>query len=376
MVPILPRILLWTDKEELTDFFDLDDVNEEFHDVLEELKNTPQLESIDEVKLFNEVYYQATRIVYEHPSPEILPRYVADIKSNLGWNFGAELVMTMVYYLLFLVEKAERPINKFYIQLIRNKLYRSVYWKPFKHCFERLKKENRYLKYTFKPCPYPVNVIRYEYIISWDIITHDFELSSIEQVLDLWEDIDDKYTAANMINNSMLIKYSGAERLKKREELEGFFKQYLNECKYRKKQKDEEIDIQEELRKKNDEIEELRSQLSILEMSNKALKLSNDSMVSDDGVMKSFTLQEIVAYCKRIPDWSDVRSIVSMLNRLLRKDGTEEDHEMVDSIEEEFLNRIKPRFAHQEIVLQKHVGTEIQNVEAGGTGVNNEIKKE
>lgn len=376
MVPILPRILLWTDKEELTDFFDLDDVNEEFHDVLEELKNTPQLESIDEVKLFNEVYYQATRIVYEHPSPEILPRYVADIKSNLGWNFGAELVMTMVYYLLFLIEKAERPINKFYIQLIRNKLYRSVYWKPFKHCFERLKKEKRYLKYTFKPCPYPVNVIRYEYIISWDIITHDFELSSIEQVLDLWEDIDDKYTAANMINNSMLIKYSGAERLKKREELEGFFKQYLNECKYRKKQKDEEIDIHEELRKKNDEIEELRSQLSILEMCNKSLKLSNDSMVSDDGVMKSFTLQEIVAYCKRIPDWSDVRSIVSMLNRLLRKDGTEEDHKMVDSIEEEFLNRIKPRFAHQEIVLQKHVGTEIQNVEAGGTGVNNEIKKE
>lgn len=111
-------------------------------------------------------------------------------------------------------------------------------------------------------------------------------------------------------------------------------------------------------------------------MCNKSLKLSNDSMVSDDGVMKSFTLQEIVAYCKRIPDWSDVRSIVSMLNRLLRKDGTEEDHKMVDSIEEEFLNRIKPRFAHQEIVLQKHVGTEIQNVEAGGTGVNNEIKKE
>lgn len=375
MVPNLPRILLWTDKEELTDFFDLDDVNEDFHDVLCELKSTPQLESIDEVKLFNEVYYQATRIVYERPLPEDLPRYVADIKSNLGWNFGAELVMTMVYHLLFLIEKMDRPINKFYIHLIRNRLYGSLYWKPFKHCFEKLKKEKKCLKYTFKPCPYPVNVIRHEYIISWDIITHDFNLSFIEQVLDLWEDIDDKYTVANMLNNSMLIKYSGHDRLMKRERLERFFKQYLNECKYRKKQKDEEIDIQEELRKKNEEIEDLRNKLSTLEMCNKSLRLSVDSMVSDDGVMKSFTLQEIVAYCKKKPEWSDVSSIVSMLNRLLRKDGTEEDHKMVDSIEDEFLNRIKPKVTHQEIVLKKQVGTEIQNIGAGGIGINNEIKE-
>ncbi len=36
----------------------------------------------------------------------------------------------------------------------------------------------------------------------------------------------------------------------------------------------------------------------------------------------------------------------------------------------------QPKIEIKEIVLQKHVGTEIQNVEAGGTGVNNEIKKD
>ncbi len=37
---------------------------------------------------------------------------------------------------------------------------------------------------------------------------------------------------------------------------------------------------------------------------------------------------------------------------------------------------IEPKIEIKEVVLQKHVGTQIQNVEAGGTGVNNEIKKD
>ena len=36
----------------------------------------------------------------------------------------------------------------------------------------------------------------------------------------------------------------------------------------------------------------------------------------------------------------------------------------------------KPKIEIKEVVLQKHVDTEIQNVAAGGTGVNNEIKKD
>lgn len=37
---------------------------------------------------------------------------------------------------------------------------------------------------------------------------------------------------------------------------------------------------------------------------------------------------------------------------------------------------IEPKIEIKEVVLQKHVDTQIQNVEAGGTGVNNEIKKD
>jgi hypothetical protein len=58
------------------------------------------------------------------------------------------------------------------------------------------------------------------------------------------------------------------------------------------------------------------------------------------------------------------------------EDGTREELKKVSSITSFIKNRDKPTPTHHEIVLQKHVGTEIQNVEAGGTGVNNEIKKD
>ena len=53
----------------------------------------------------------------------------------------------------------------------------------------------------------------------------------------------------------------------------------------------------------------------------------------------SFTLSQIVDYCKRRVSWEDVRPIVAMLNVLLRGGASSEDVELVDSIEAEFLSR-------------------------------------
>lgn len=281
MVPIVPRIFLWTDKEDLTDFFHLDEVNEEFYDVLCELKDATQLGDIDEVKLFNEVYYQATRIVFERPMPDDLPRYILDIKGNVGKEISAELVMTMVYHLLILIRITDRPINKFYISLIRDKLYRSIYWKPFKHCFEKLKKEGKHLSYTFKPCPYPANVIRYNCIISWDVITNDYELSYIETVMNLWEDIREKYTLATMIESSMVRRFRGKEYVLKKEQIHKFFLQYLNDCEMKQKQALKERELMEEAKNKENALE---NQIKILQD-----KLGNESVplsVLAEGLME------------------------------------------------------------------------------------------
>ena len=87
---------------------------------------------------------------------------------------------------------------------------------------------------------------------------------------------------------------------------------------------------------------------------------------------------EMVMYCKQCVSWEEARPIAEMMRNHLTQSGcqTGEELEKINSIEAEFRKRNMSLPTHQEIVLQKHVGTEIQNVEAGGTGINNEIKNE
>ncbi len=113
MLPLLPRVFLWKDLHTMDEFFKLDPINEDFFDVFVMLHEEPFAVQADEVKVFNEVYYQVTRIIYEHPLPNDLQRYLNDIKANLGWNYSAELVMSMSYFLIALIDKNERPINRF-----------------------------------------------------------------------------------------------------------------------------------------------------------------------------------------------------------------------------------------------------------------------
>lgn len=91
---------------------------------------------------------------------------------------------------------------------------------------------------------------------------------------------------------------------------------------------------------------------------------------------RTFTLDEIITYAQENLSLDKSADIQNMLYNLLVEDGTKEERKKVASITSYIISRDKPGPTHKEIVLQKHVGTEIQNVEAGGTGVNNEIKKE
>ena len=69
MIPFLPREFLWNDFQSMDEFFKLDPINEYFFEVFVKLHEEPFAVQADELKVFNEVYYQVTRIVYEHPLP-------------------------------------------------------------------------------------------------------------------------------------------------------------------------------------------------------------------------------------------------------------------------------------------------------------------
>lgn len=53
----------------------------------------------------------------------------------------------------------------------------------------------------------------------------------------------------------------------------------------------------------------------------------------------TFTLSQIVENAKDCVEWEEARSIVWLLNRMLRGRGSRKDFELVDSIEQEFRNR-------------------------------------
>ena len=341
MKPILPREMLWTDLETMDEFFELDPVNEEFFEVFVTLREEPFDVTAYEVRVFNEVYYQLTRMVFEHPLPSDLDKYVADIKANMGWNYSAELVMSMAYFLLALIDKQVRPLNKFFTKAINERYFGCLYWMPFKHRFERLKKERRHVTYHFHPCPIDVWYFKDKYV-DWKTITRGFDLGCLDDVINLWDNIVDKKEVAWMINeSSSFSSLSETENLR----ILRFLNIYMladggslgDRC-AEISQYDDCQSLKVCINEMNSEKVVLQDRITGLEAENEKLKALLEKKKSN-GKARRFTLVEIVEYCKSRVEWKDAKDIVAMLNRLLRKIGTQEDSDLVDSIEAEFISR-------------------------------------
>ena len=337
--------MLWTDLQTMNEFFELDPVNEDFYEVYVTLLERPFQLHVISVKVFNEVYYQMTRMAYDHPLPTALDSYVADIKANLGWSYSAELVMTMVYFLTLLADRKLR-LHKFFDKDVIDKFKACLYWKPFRNrCIEI--KSRRYrtnsLSYKFNPRPNPVNLFKDKYI-RWSEITQKFDLSCIEHVINLWNDINDQREIALLIKGSMSSIFGCERQRTEYQQVTRFIDKYLGEEKSlllmkevtleaRKSIKEKDIESQRaEKRRLLGRIEELKEEVDRL---NALLEKKKRN-----GTARKFTLVEIVNYCKNCVEWRNVEHIVAMLNKLLRQIGTEEDSALVDSIETEFRNRI------------------------------------
>ena len=315
---------------------------------------------------------------FEYPMPTDLDKYIADIKANLGWNYSAELVMSIAYQIISLIEKRERPFNKFFTNAINEKYFFCKYWKPFKHLFISLKKNNKTINYPFTPQPVPIADLG-EFYFNWAEITHNFDLSCIEHVINLWIYNDEKSIAAEFILEGMKSSSLPKKKIADIAQIKRFLESYMVDAEDWPQKVSEYTDPFYESK-----IDQLESEKDRLEKIIQALESENVILKSFSPKTKnkylrqerSFTLSLIVDYCKKRVEWTEAMYIVAMLNRLLRGDATEEECDIVDSIEKEFINRNKPTLPSNEIVLRKYVENEIQKVEAGGTGINNEIKKD
>lgn len=346
MLPLLPREFLWNDFQSMDDFFRLDPINEDIYEVFLTLSEEPFNIQVDAVKVFNEVYYQVTRMCFEYPLPPDFDRYIADIKANLGWNYSAELVMSIAYQIISLIDNRERPFNKFFTKAISDKYAICKYWQPFNNLFISLKKKNRGMQYTFTPCPIPI-VDLSEFYLNWSEITHNFDLSCIEHVINLWDHDDDRKLAAELLLECLNSNPLPHKKTKDIIQIKRVLYTYMFDV------EDDGFCVREDsvvvpnnitvlsqYDNQWDVIIRLRKQIEELETENEKLKSKiAKSNSKKHGMERVFTLGLILNYCKRKCRWEDVKEIVAMLNCLVRDDPTQEDYDLIDSIEEEYKKR-------------------------------------
>ena len=340
--PRIPRELLWTDLKSMDDFFRLDPVNEYFFEYFSSLREEPFAVKLDAVKVFNEVYYHATRIKYESPYAFYSETYIQEIKADLGWSYSAELVMSMVYWISEATDPDVEPVVSFPRLFIEQEFTNTIFWLPFRKCCQKIKEDKLQLKYDFKPKPMPLNYIRKMYIL-WADFTDDYNLKEIKKVLDIWDDEEDRAQVAAKIKDS-LGRGAVVKRYREGEgELIRLLDSYIEtEPCYMcaEPSPSEELSVLEEsVSQLEDEKQALQGRINELEAENERLNALLEKN-KEDGKARKFTLVEIVNYCKSKYHWDDVKSIQKMLYRLVFKHrGSTEEEGMVDSIEEEFMKR-------------------------------------
>ena len=335
---------------------------------------------VDTLKLFNEVFYQLTRIYYENPTPEDYPRYISDIKANLGWSYSADLVMTIIYTYLRSKKGAINPYTSAFVRYIEYMNRQTPFWQPFLKLTMTIGRWPMKAPYPEKPCPVPPKELDNMYI-NWKSITQNYDVNVAKDICDLWEKVEDKKDIAKMMMGSVTPDFSSLTILKSWKKDYNFLKHMSGEDDMKSgasmifaKPTPEEQRLQEELEQVKKEkmillgrIEELEAEIENL---NALLSPQNNY-----GKNRKFTLVEIVEYCKKKPDPEAVRGVVPMLYWLLRN-GTNEEFKMVDSIDEEFNKKKYGIIVQGDYIHNKNVSNEVNGVAPRATGINVSNNKE
>ena len=195
----LPRAFIYRDKAELDEFLNNNPLNEALYDVFLEVKDSYYLLKISAEAIFNEVYYQCTRLMLDpHPETRVWD-YLNDAKNNTGWRYTSDLVFSMVYAVLSLQKNSSLSTKRF-IRCLRGHKLNECYFPAFLNLVES-EKENTY-EYNLKPCPEsPEKIYKYGAFL-WSKVTDDYEQERIRMIVNLWVDKEDKLSVLKMIEDS------------------------------------------------------------------------------------------------------------------------------------------------------------------------------
>lgn len=376
MIKGLPRPFLWTEIKTMDEFLRGDSINVAFNDVVESVKDIYLPKEAEPLKIFNELYYQLTRIYYEGVVSVDYLRYQADINANLWWRNCAELVMIMIYYYIKIKEGHNYIESNLFFEHIRKRLDVAVFYNEL-HGVDFARSCMPTAKINPKK-PHPVSPKEFEgTYLDWSSITAGYGLENVKEVINLWKEEEDKRIVAEMINNSMHLM------LKSFPEDAGKFQKVLDYLENITRVDNH--NVQDAMICSEPTIEKMRLQEKIGMLENDKMtmqkkidefKAENESLKAllnpekNFGKNRKFTLIEIVEYCKKMLSDDIAHVVVAMVNELLRMKGRNEDYDLLDSVWGELNKKKYGPNIQGDFVLTKNVENEVNGVASGATGIN------
>lgn len=194
----LPRTFIYRDRKELDDFLKDNPLNDAIYDVFLEVKDSYYNLKVSAEVIFNEVYYQCTRLMLD-PHPETRVKfYLDDAKDNIGTRYASDLVFSMVYAVLSLQHDSGQSIKRF-LRCLEGKNLNICYFLAFKAMANRSKCE--YIT-DFSPSPeIPERLFVHRPFI-WSVVTDDYNQDRIRMIVNLWSSKKDKLAVLKMMEDA------------------------------------------------------------------------------------------------------------------------------------------------------------------------------
>ena len=332
-------------------------------------------EHIPRQKVFNEVFYQAIKVVYENYDINF-DDMILEIKSNLGSISNTGAVLKLMVCLLKFQKEQSDVTNLFYSKLQH---FLNTRHRPISFSFRRIDNyikfctaSNRGIYAELHPQPCEADEIE-GLSIDWSDMTQGFSEAAIKKILNLWESRKQQGKILRLIEHAYYENTYNFLCCWATDAVDSSYfekkKQYIGAY--------EGLDTSKICHDKNEAFQTKQTaRIAVLEDRIKNLESENERLKSELNSSKplqqrerAFTLTMIVDYCKKKSGSEAVTQIVAMLYKFLRH-GTDEEHELVDSIEEGFVNR---KYGNQ---YYAPVGQVLEHVEKVENKVDNNGKRQ
>ena len=205
----LPRTFIYRDRKELDEFLKDNELNEALYDVFLEVKDSYYNLKISAETIFNEVYYQCTRLMLDpHPEARVWD-YLNDAKGNTGWRYTSDLVFSMVYAVFSVQPRLPLSIKRF-LRCLEGKNLNECYFPAFRKMVDSwgdiengwIVGYSKYHQSDFTPSPeLPERLFSHKPFI-WSEVTEDYCQERIRMIVNLWSSEKDKLAVLNMFEDA------------------------------------------------------------------------------------------------------------------------------------------------------------------------------